>query len=284
LLTAEWARGLREFAEMAAWLGETASQHWAEELYEKARAGFEVFWDERRGSYIDHILDGAARPEMSQIAGALAIVSGLAPQHRWKRIVDTITDDERLVVRSWAGGGQSEEKFEKQQRGIYEIDWDVDNEIVRSEPFMSYVVHDAVVLAGMADLLPDLYLRWMEFLKDGYDTIGENWGLGTHAHGWSCTPTRDMLIYTLGVLPAEPGFARARISPRIGRLEWAKGRVPTPSGPILVEMSGQALEVDSPIPFDVYLEGQTLREFPAGRHTIDSSNPNLGHLRSDHGH
>ena len=76
LLTAEWARGLREFAEMAAWLGETASQHWAEELYEKARAGFEVFWDEKRGSYIDHIVDGVAQPEMSQIAGALAIVSG----------------------------------------------------------------------------------------------------------------------------------------------------------------------------------------------------------------
>ena len=122
---------------------------------------------------------------------------------------------------------------------------------------MSYVVHDAVALAGRAELLPDLYLRWMEFLKDGYDTIGENWGTGTHAHGWSCTPTRDMLIYTLGVSPAEPGFARARISPRIGRLEWAKGRVPTPAGPILVEMSGQALEVDSPMPFEVDLEGQT---------------------------
>ena len=80
------------------------------------------------------------------------------------------------MVRSWAGGGQSEEKFEKQQRGIYEIDWDVENEIVMSEPFMSYVVHDAVALAGRAELLPDLYLRWMEFLKDGYDTIGEIWG------------------------------------------------------------------------------------------------------------
>ena len=142
------------------------------------------------------------------------------------------------MVRSWAGGGQSEEKFEKQQRGIYEIDWDVENEIVMSEPFMSYVVHDAVALAGRADRLPDLYLRWMEFLKDGYDTIGENWGGGTHAHGWSCTPTRDMLVYTLGVSPAEPGFARARISPRLGRLEWAKGRgADAAAGRSSVEMS-----------------------------------------------
>ena len=79
------------------------------------------------------------------------------------------------MVRSWAGGGQSEEKFEQQQRGVYAIDWDVENEIVMSEPFMSYVVHDAVALAGRAERLPDLYLRWTRFLEDGYDTIGENW-------------------------------------------------------------------------------------------------------------
>jgi alpha-L-rhamnosidase len=271
LLTAEWARGLREFAEMAGWLGETGSRHWAQGLYEKAKAGFEVFWDEGRGSYVDHVVDGVPQPEMSQIAGALAIASGLAPRARWDRIVNTITDDRRLVVRSWAGGGQSEEKFEKQQRGIYEIDWDVENEIVISQPFMSYVVHDAVALAGRAERLPDLYLRWMSFLEDGYDTIGENWGTGTHAHGWSCTPARDMLIYTLGISPAEPGFGRARISPCLGRLEWAKGRVPTPLGPISVEVSAEAVLVDSSIPFEVCLDGQTALEFPSGRHTVKNS-------------
>ncbi len=110
LLTAEWARGLSEFAEMAGWLGEFSSQAWAEELYEKAKAGFEVFWDEKRGSYIDHIVDGVPRPEMSQIAGALAIVSGLAPQERWERIIDTITDEKRpgdpLLGGRWAKPGE----------------------------------------------------------------------------------------------------------------------------------------------------------------------------------
>ncbi len=268
LLTAEWARGLREFAEMAAWLGETASQRWAEELYERARAGFEVFWDERRGSYIDHIVDGTPRPEMSQIAGALAIVSGLAPKARWERIIDTITDPARLVVRSWSGGGQSQEKFEQLQHGIYTIDWDVENEIVISEPFMSYVVHDAAALAAQAGRLPDLYLRWSEFLAGGYDTIGENWGTGTHAHGWSCTPTRDILIYTLGVTPAEPGFTRAHVAPRLGRLAWAKGSLPTPSGVLSLEVSPAGLQIDSPIPFDLELPGQALQAFAAGRHTL----------------
>src|SRR5262249_11146611 len=159
-----------------------------------------VFWSEDRGSYVDHVKDGVAKPEMSQLAGALAILGKLAPQSRWERVVSTITDPQRLVVRSWMGGrdgAYSAEKRRKPLRGLHEIHGDAQREIVLAEPFMSYVVHDAVVQAGRADILPDLHRRWAEFLVDGYDTIGECWGWGTHVHGWSCAPTRDLLFYTL---------------------------------------------------------------------------------------
>jgi len=270
LLNALWARGLREFAEMAAWLEEKGSQRWAEDLYEKIRAGFEIFWDERRGTYVDHIVAGEQRPEMSQLAGALAIVSGLAPRGRWGRIVDVIIDSERLVVRSWTGddGDYAEEKMAKQFQGIYETDWDAAREVVIAEPFMSYVVHDAVVLADKADRLPDLYRRWSEFLVDGYDTIGECWGWGTHVHGWSCTPTRDMIFYTLGVTPAEPGYTKARIAPRLGGLAWAKGAVPTPHGLITVSVDAEAVTIDSPVPVVVNLAGEPPCNLEAGQHTI----------------
>ncbi|MEZ4635375.1 MAG: alpha-L-rhamnosidase N-terminal domain-containing protein [Caldilineaceae bacterium] len=102
ITTASWARGLREFAEMAAWLGERASQSWAEELFAKVKDGFEVFWDEERGTYVDYVKDGVQQRPVNQLAGALAIVSGLAPTERWPRIIETITDADRLVVRSWA--------------------------------------------------------------------------------------------------------------------------------------------------------------------------------------
>jgi alpha-L-rhamnosidase len=271
ILTALWARGLREFAEMAGWLEERGSQRWAEELYARARQGFEVFWDEGRGSYVDHIVNGARRPAMSQLAGATAIIAGLAPEARWGRIIDTITDPARLVVRSWIGGSQGEyspEKTQQQIQGIYAIDWDAEREIVVAEPFMSYAVHDAVAQAGKADRLPDLYPRWSEFLVDGYDTIGECWGWGTHVHGWSCTPTRDMIFYTLGVTPAAPGYTKARVAPRLGRLAWATGNVPTPHGMIAVEVNGARVVVDSPVPVVVELAGQPARDLPAGRHEL----------------
>jgi hypothetical protein len=270
ILTAVWARGLREFAEMAAWLEERGSQRWAERLYERARAGFEVFWDEARGSYVDHLVAGKQRPEMSQLAGALAIVSGLAPESRWSRIVGVITDPERLVVRSWTGaeGDYSEEKMAKQFQGVYETDWDAEREIVLAEPFMSYVVHDAVALAGEADRLPGLYRRWSEFLKDGYDTIGECWGWGTHVHGWSCTPTRDMIFHTLGVTPAEPGYTAVRVAPRLGPLSWARGKIPSPHGLISVEASRERLTIDSPVPIVLDLSGQPVRRLSQGRHEL----------------
>lgn len=270
LLTALWARGLREFAALAAWLEERSSQRWAEGLYARAKAGFEMFWDETRGSYIDHIVDGAPQPEMSQLAGALAICSGLAPEARWSRIIERITDPARVVVRSWTGGDgeYAEAKMQKQFMGIYETDWDAANEIVSAEPFMSYTVHDAVALAGLADRLPDLYPRWLEFLVDGYDTLGECWGWGTHVHGWSCTPTRDMIFYTLGVTPAEPGYTVARIAPRLGRLAWATGDVPTPHGLIHVEATGAEVRVDAPVPVIVELAGQPSIKLAAGQHVV----------------
>ncbi|MGC8782207.1 MAG: alpha-L-rhamnosidase N-terminal domain-containing protein, partial [Anaerolineae bacterium] len=270
LITALWCRGLREFAEMAGWLGENASREWAEEAYARAKAGFEIFWDEARGSYVDHVVNGVRHPAMSQMGGAFAIVSGLAPRERWRRIIETITDPAKLVVRSWTGGGgdYSAEKMMKQMRGIYEPDWDVEREIVMGEPFISYVVHDAVAAAGMADRLPDLYRKWSEFLVNGYDTIGECWGWGTHVHGWSCTPTKDMIFYTLGVTPAEPGYTRARIAPRLGRLAWAEGKVPTPHGLIHVRAEPDKVAIDSPVPVIVDLSGHAPRGLPAGQHEV----------------
>ncbi len=263
IITALWARGLAEFAEMAAWLEEKSSQRWAEGVYAKAKAGYEAFWDEERGSYVDHIVDGERQPEMSQLGGACAIVSGLAPRERWGRIVDTITDPAKVVIYTWQMGG-----------GLFGANrkpgWDVQKQIVRAEPFMSYVVHDAVATTGKAERLLDLYGDWSQFLKDGYDTIGEDWRHGTHVHGWSCTPTKDMIFYTLGVTPAEPGYTVARIAPRLGRLTWAEGKVPTPHGLISVRAEPGQVVVDSPVPVIVDLPGQAPRSLPTGKHDVRS--------------
>ncbi|MEV6304367.1 alpha-L-rhamnosidase N-terminal domain-containing protein [Actinoplanes sp. NPDC051861] len=251
LITGLWARGLAEFAEMADWVGNAASAAWARERWAGARAGYEDFWDPGRGSYVDHVLDGVRMPAMSQAAGAVAIVSGLAPAERRSGIIDVITDASRLVVRSWIGGadgGYDMTKIVEHSQGVYRIDWDAEREIVLAEPFFSYVVHDAVAAAGKAHLLPDLLRRWSVFLHDGFDTFGECWGWGTPVHAWSATPTKDLIWYVLGVTPAEPGFAAVRVAPRPGALANLTGAVPTPHGLVRVTVTDGRVHVDSPVP------------------------------------
>ncbi|GAB2893129.1 alpha-L-rhamnosidase-related protein [Streptomyces mayteni] len=271
ILTALWARGLREFTEIAEALGDHGRARWAQELHERAREGFEDFWDARRGVYLDHIVDGEPRLPASQAAGAAAIVSGLAPRERWSAIVSTITDPERLVVRSWIGradGSYDLARMREQTLRPLAADWDVESQIVVAQPFFGYTVHDAVALAGHADRLPELLRRWTPFLTDGYDTFGECWGWGTPAHGWSATPARDLVAYVLGIQPGSPGFRTARIAPRPGGLRRLAGAVPSPSGLVEVRVDGRDVEVRSPVEVEfVHTDGsvQTLR---AGEHVL----------------
>jgi alpha-L-rhamnosidase len=271
ILTALWARGLAEFAELADAVGNGGSAAWARDLYAAAAKGYEDFWDADRGLYVDHIVDGERRPAASQAANASAIVSGLAPRERWAGIVERITDPDRLVVRSWIGsetGGYDAQKMIDQAEGIQRIDWDPERQIVLAEPFFSYAVHDAVAAAGRAELLVDLVRRWDQFLTDGYDTFGECWGWGTPVHGWSSTPTRDLVVYVLGITPEEPGYARVRVAPRLGPLREAAGAVPTPHGLVEVRVSGGEALVDSPVPVLAIHEDGSEVELPAGTHRI----------------
>ncbi len=271
ILTALWARSLAEFAELSEATGNRGSAAWARDLYAAAAKGYEDFWDADRGLYVDHIVDGERRPAASQAANASAIISGLAPADRWAGIIERITDTDRLVVRSWIGsetGGYDAQKVRDQAEGIQRIDWDAEREIVLAEPFFAYAVHDAVAKAGRADLLVDLIRRWDQFLTDGYDTFGECWGWGTPVHGWSCTPTRDLVAYVLGITPAEPGYARVRVAPRLGRLRQAAGAVPTPHGPVEVRVSGSEAAIESPVRVLVVTEGGSEVELPAGTHRV----------------
>ncbi len=59
-------------------------------------------------------------------------------------------------------------------------------------------------------------------------------------HGWAGGPTAWLSKNVLGITPTAPGFAKVRIAPHLGRLEWAEGSYPTPKGPIRVRFDKQA--------------------------------------------
>ena len=129
-------------------------------------------------------------------------------------------------------------------------------------------MHDALASAGRAHEIASLCLDWGEFLDRGETTWPELWNGGTHCHGWGSTPTRDLIVYTLGIQPAEPGFAVARVAPRLGDLAWARGAAPTPHGLIHVRASHSAIEIDSPVPVDLDRAGRPVARLAAGHHVV----------------
>jgi alpha-L-rhamnosidase len=252
-LNALWARGLEDLADMADWLGNAGTARWARARRTAVASAFDAFWDDRRGVYVDHVVAGVQRPAAAQHGGAAALAAGLVPPARIDRVVERLVDRDRLIRHSWvmdtvtAEGGSS--GFIHMVLGYPEPDWDVEEQMVEAQPFFRYVLHDGLARAGRADLVADLCRDWQVFLDGGETTWPECWRGGTRCHGWSSTPTRDLIVHVLGISPAEPGYAAVRVAPRLGGLEWVRATVPTPHGPVTVEAHADGrIEIDSPVP------------------------------------
>jgi hypothetical protein len=272
ILTALWVRGLREFAELAEWLGDAGRVAWANGLLAPVPAAFEQFWDAERGLYVDHLVDGQRMSAVSQAGNAAAIVAGLAPAERLDGIVTRMTDESRLVGRGWNAASATvtlDERVRDRAAGVKRIDWDVEHEIVRAEPFFSSVVHDAIARSGRANLLPRLMRRWLRFLSDGYDTFGECWDWGTPAHGWSSTPTFALVTHVLGVAPRGFGHDGYVVAPVQTEVQRMSADVPTPAGLLHVEIDGSELRLECPVPVEVSTWAGDHIDLPVGRHVVD---------------
>ena len=244
------------------------------------KAGFDVFWDEGRGSYVDHVVDGVARRPMSQHAGATALAAGLVPADRVDRVLDRILDRSRLLRHSFVMYPSTPDGPDDGHMyvalGYPEPTWDVEEAVIEAEPFFRYVVHDAVARAGRPDLIADLCRDWKVFLDAGHESWPECWTGGTNCHGWSSTPTRDLIVHTLGITPAEPGYASVRVVPALGDLDWARATVPTPHGPLTVEAHADGrLVIDSPVP--------VVRASSPGRRCQVSAEPEAHRRAGEHG-
>ena len=252
-LNALWARALEDFVDIASWLGNDGTAAWAAARYDGVAAGFDVFYDPSRAVYVDHLVDGSPRPESAQHGGAAALAAGLVPEDRVADVIARLTDRSRLVRHSWVmdsvtvDGGST--GFVNLVTGYPEPAWDPDRQMVEAEPFFRYVLHDGLARAGRPDLVAGLCRDWSVFLDAGETTWPECWTGGTRCHGWSSTPTRDLVVHTLGITPAEPGYGAVRVAPALGDLEWARATVPTPRGPVTVEARADGtIQVDSPVP------------------------------------
>lgn len=146
----------------------------------------------------------------------------------------------------------------------------------------------------------------MNMIRQGATTTWEAWDLSQKANASLCHPAGSFTSYLIGsrimgVMPAEPGFAKVRIRPQAGTLGSASIRVPTPRGAVELAFEqavGTAFAMELRIPAnmtaDVYVplprlhadeslvlingirtqgvrhgEYMLLRDVPCGRHRIE---------------
>jgi hypothetical protein len=126
-----------------------------------------------------------------------------------------------------------------------------DNDVVsggysqRVYAFISYFEIEARFIAGQADTALEEIRRLYGWMSTHDPEITQWEGIGPNgqpyegaytsmAHGWSTGIVPVLTNYILGVIPSGPGFSIYTIKPVPGDIEWAKGVVPTPKGPITV--------------------------------------------------
>ena len=71
-------------------------------------------------------------------------------------------------------------------------------------------------------------------------------------HAWGAAPANLLPRFVLGVEPLEAGWKRAAIRPCPGSLANAKGKIPTPRGPILIDWNNEStFRISVALPADV---------------------------------
>jgi hypothetical protein len=112
-------------------------------------------------------------------------------------------------------------------------------------PYAAQYFMEALFQNGLGDKALDLMTAdgdrsWKHMLNSGTTISWEAWDLKYKPnqdwnHAWGAAPANLLPRFVLGVQAAAPGWATARIRPCPGDLQYARGQVPTPFGPVAVD-------------------------------------------------
>ncbi len=169
------------------------------------------FWDEAGKVFrdgFDPVTNGPVE-QISQHANALAILLNLRPEAH-EKIARDILLKPSLARRS---------------------------KIVTASPFFYAYIIEALIKAGLRKEAKEIIrTKWGAMLDRGATTFWEFWEpTGSLCHAWSASPLYIMSQQLLGVVPVEPGWIKIVIAPDPGDLDFARGIVPSPMGPVRVE-------------------------------------------------
>lgn len=100
---------------------------------------------------------------------------------------------------------------------------------------MSFYLFRALQKTGLYQYTDQYWDVWRTMIQNHCTTCVESESYArSECHGWGALILYELPSVTLGVVPAEPGYQKVRISPVPGYLRNASGTVKTPRGTIFV--------------------------------------------------
>lgn len=225
-------RSLQMMAEMAGALGKENEAAGYQAMAAKARASFQhVLFDPDKGSY----RDGEGTDHMSQHAGLFPLAFGLIPDEHVAGVADFV--GKRGMACSVYAAQYLLEGLFSNEAGIRAL--------------------ELIMAPGDRS--------WRHMVESGATITWEAWDMKYKPnqdwnHAWGAAPANLLPRFVLGAGPLAPGWTQARIRPNPGDLKFAKGRIPTPRGPIRIGwQNGTSFQMNLSLP-----EGMTARlELPA---------------------
>lgn len=216
---------LKHASELASAIGElTLSEELAVRAEQSRTAVNTYLYDPARHLYV---LSESRRDAIAQDANALAVVNGVAPVEEIRAILDALDD----ALPQTPFGPQPFNASAGFQENV--------------SPYTSGFHLNALFEAAQTErALALLENLWGHMAEPGPYAAGTVWellntdgtpGFGVRtslAHGWACAPSVALSSYVLGVTPTDAAFRTWSVAPQTGPLTWARGRVPTPHGPI----------------------------------------------------
>lgn len=243
----------------------------------RLQAAVRELWDSQRGVYIESDRD---RRRVPLDANAVGLLAGAVPEGERLKVLDY------LEKNHWLPWGTANVDVPYRLRHCMLLS-PIHNR--RVWPFMVAFEAEARFRHGDDRRALEVVRRtWGAMLDKDPSTCWE-WigpggepenGFASLCHPWSSGATHLLTRYVLGVQPVEPGYARWRIEPHSGDLQWARGRVPTPRGHLEVEwrVEGGKFRLEFRAPEGtrgvVRLPGpdeRAGREAPPGHHVFEKS-------------
>lgn len=200
-------RSLGMMAEMAVALGKPDEAAGYTATAAKTHTAFQLaLFDRTKGAY----RDGEGTDHTSQHASLFPLAFGLVPAEYRPAVVDAV-----------------------QKRGMA-------CSVYAAQHLMDGLfAHDAATRALELVTAPT-DRSWRHMVESGATITWEAWDLKYKPnqdwnHAWGAAPANLLPRFILGAEPLAAGWKQARIRPQTGALSFAKGRIPTPRGPIAVD-------------------------------------------------